>query len=285
MLSIRKPCHEPLGTYNRIGVMPNFRNGAEAMSGHAHRMTGQAVSAVQSLITAEERLQQRVRSVLRVSLAAVFFCISGLISIGANVTTAFAKKASSGRGNHPGLRLKRSGTHLKAVYHRHSPRLHHRRGIVSAGRGSGLSTMRGVASWYGNEFHNRKTASGVRFNTNAMMAAHRTLPFGTKVRVTNLANQKSCVVEITDRGPFSHGRIIDVSHAAAEKLGMMDAGIANVQLEIIGTTPSGASQDIASGFYQPASDRLAPIAQKHPSFTMFDIGSDVSAYSGEDAGH
>jgi rare lipoprotein A len=103
--------------------------------------------------------------------------------------------------------------------------------------------------------------------------------------VTNLANQKSCIVEITDRGPFSHGRIIDVSHAAAEKLGMMDAGVANVQLEILGTMSSGTSQDIASGFYQPASDRVAPTAQKHPAFTLFDIGSDVSAYSGEDAGH
>jgi rare lipoprotein A len=107
---------------------------------------------------------------------------------------------------------------------------------------------RGIASWYGGEFHNRRTASGVRFNTEAMMAAHRTLPFGSKVRVTNLENKRSCIVQITDRGPFKHGRIIDLSHAAAERLGMASTGTARVELEVL--TNETMFQDIASESYQ-----------------------------------
>jgi rare lipoprotein A len=212
--------------------------------------------------------------------------ISCLISLGANVTTAFAKKAGQGRENHhTGLRLKRVGTHLKAAYYRHPAkhnRIHAR--MTSLHRGS--SPMRGVASWYGNEFHNRKTASGVRFDTHAMMAAHRTLPFGTKVRVTNLTNHKSCIVEITDRGPFSHGRIIDLSYAAAEELGMMEAGIANVQLELIGASPTDASQDLAFAMRPPAVDRLAPVSAKYGKLLRPNANTaDVSFYSSDDAGH
>ena len=91
--------------------------------------------------------------------------------------------------------------------------------------------MVGTASWYGHGFHNRKTASGKRFDQNAMMAAHRTLPFGTMVKVTNLKNHKSCIVEIADRGPFVKNRIIDVSRGAAQELGF--DGIAQVSLEVI----------------------------------------------------
>src|SRR6185369_1178516 len=80
-------------------------------------------------------------------------------------------------------------------------------------------SMTGTASWYGHGFHNRKTASGKKFNQNALMAAHRTLPFGTLVKVTNTANNRSCVVEITDRGPYAKNRIIDLSRSAAQELG------------------------------------------------------------------
>jgi peptidoglycan lytic transglycosylase len=91
----------------------------------------------------------------------------------------------------------------------------------------------GLASWYGGKFHGRMTSSGEVFNTNELTAAHRTLPFGTIVKVTNLDNGKSVQVKINDRGPFVEGRIIDLSRAAAVQLGMIDSGVAHVSLQIV----------------------------------------------------
>lgn len=93
-------------------------------------------------------------------------------------------------------------------------------------------TVEGAASYYGKRFHGRRTANGERFNMNALTAAHRSLPFGTKVKVTNKQNGKSVVVRINDRGPFIKGRQIDLSRGAAAKIGMLDAGVAKVQLDI-----------------------------------------------------
>ena len=89
----------------------------------------------------------------------------------------------------------------------------------------------GEASWYGPRFHGRATASGDTFNQQALTAAHASLPFGSKVKVTNLANGKSIEVEINDRGPFLGKRIIDVSQAAAKALGMKELGTTTVRLE------------------------------------------------------
>jgi rare lipoprotein A len=94
------------------------------------------------------------------------------------------------------------------------------------------STTRGMASFYGYESGNR-TASGERFNPEALTAAHRSLPFGTRVRVTNMWNGRSVVVRITDRGPFIRGRIIDVSVNAARRLGMIGSGVAQVRIEVL----------------------------------------------------
>jgi rare lipoprotein A len=88
----------------------------------------------------------------------------------------------------------------------------------------------GLASFYGSD---QQTASGERFNPRAMTAAHRTLPFGTKVRVTNVRSGRSVTVRINDRGPFVHGRVIDVSQAAAEELGIVGRGIAKVKLDVV----------------------------------------------------
>jgi rare lipoprotein A len=88
--------------------------------------------------------------------------------------------------------------------------------------------QRGAASWYGPGFHGRKTASGERFNTHAMTAAHKSLPFGTKVRVVNEKTGRSVVVRINDRGPYAHGRIIDLAQAPARALGIL--GTAYVSL-------------------------------------------------------
>jgi len=89
----------------------------------------------------------------------------------------------------------------------------------------------GVASWYGSEFAGRRTASGERFNPSGYTAAHRTLPFGSRVRVS--MGDKSVVVRINDRGPFSRGRVIDLSQAAAAELGLVRAGSGRVQLALL----------------------------------------------------
>ena len=91
----------------------------------------------------------------------------------------------------------------------------------------------GRASYYGRRFAGRQTASGERFNPSAYTAAHRTLPFGSRIRVTNLHNDREVVVRINDRGPYAHGRIIDLSRAAAQALGFIHAGTAAVRLELL----------------------------------------------------
>lgn len=88
----------------------------------------------------------------------------------------------------------------------------------------------GVASWYGPGFAGRKTANGERFKPSALTAAHRTLPFGTSVKVTNLANDKSVVVRINDRGPYVGGRVIDLSQGAAKKIGLIATGTGKVKI-------------------------------------------------------
>jgi rare lipoprotein A len=91
----------------------------------------------------------------------------------------------------------------------------------------------GVASWYGGKFHGRRTASGEVYDMYGLTAAHRTLPFGTVVRVTHLENRRSVEVRITDRGPFIKGRVIDLSYAAAKRLDMIREGVARVKLVVV----------------------------------------------------
>ena len=95
------------------------------------------------------------------------------------------------------------------------------------------TVQRGNGSWYGPGFRGKTTASGYRFNQAELTAAHKTFPLGSKAKVTNLKNGKTVEVEITDRGPFVEGRIIDLSKAAAEKLGMIGSGTAPVQVELL----------------------------------------------------
>ncbi|UCF96601.1 MAG: septal ring lytic transglycosylase RlpA family protein, partial [Spirochaetaceae bacterium] len=93
--------------------------------------------------------------------------------------------------------------------------------------------QQGLASWYGGKFQGRQTASGEIFDTNKFTAAHKTLAFGTIVKVTNLENEKSTVVRINDRGPFIPGRIIDLSRAAAAAIGLAGQGVAEVRIEVL----------------------------------------------------
>lgn len=99
-------------------------------------------------------------------------------------------------------------------------------------------SLKGVAAVYADKFNGRKTSSGQRFSQHALTAAHKSLPLGTKVRVTNVRNNQSVDVVVNDRGPWHKGRVIDLSSAAANKIGMRKAGIAHVKLEIVDTTSS-----------------------------------------------
>jgi len=99
----------------------------------------------------------------------------------------------------------------------------------------------GLASWYGGKFQGRRTASGEIFDTHLLTAAHRSLPFGTRVRVTSLENGRSVEVRINDRGPFVAGRVIDLSLAAARAIGLAGRGVAAVRLEVLGPDGAGAT--------------------------------------------
>jgi len=120
--------------------------------------------------------------------------------------------------------------------------------ILSLSIGAGLlfaqvkdGKEEGLASWYAGKFQGRTTASGERFDTNKLTAAHKTLPFHTVVRVTNVESSRSVDVRINDRGPFVEGRIIDLSRAAAEKIGLTGRGVVQVRIEVL-SSPKNAAQ-------------------------------------------
>jgi rare lipoprotein A len=114
-----------------------------------------------------------------------------------------------------------SGQRVASVHKRHSP---------LASKDASLDASSGVASFYSS---GSRTASGEAFNPNELTAAHRTLPFGTKLRVTNVATGQSVTVRVNDRGPYVPGRVVDVSSSAAESLGMTGKGVAKVKLDVV----------------------------------------------------
>ena len=118
----------------------------------------------------------------------------------------------------------------------------------------------GVASWYGRDFHGKRTANGERYDMHALSAAHKTLPLPTLVRVTNLDNGRSVIVRVNDRGPFVKSRLIDLSYAAAKALGYADRGTAHVRVQTLDvTTP--ATPLVASRTPLPAHRQTRPPAQ------------------------
>jgi len=129
----------------------------------------------------------------------------------------------------------------------------------------------GQASWYGKPFHGRKTASGARYDMYGYTCAHRSLPFGTKLRVTNLDNGQSVVVTVTDRGPYVGGRIIDLSLAAARDLDMVGTGVARVRIEIEGAPPVEVIAEVAPE-PEPAPPPPPPIRERINilTFNIFD---------------
>ena len=120
-----------------------------------------------------------------------------------------------------------------------APKVEEKKAPVAAAAAAGDVTT-GKAAWYGKKFNGRKTASGQRFNAGLLTAASNTLPFGTLVKVTNLKNKKSVTVRINDRGPKQVDRIIDVTRAAAARLGMLKSGVVEVEVKVVGNAKGGA---------------------------------------------
>jgi rare lipoprotein A len=149
------------------------------------------------------------------------------------------------------------------------------------------NVQKGLASWYGPDFHGKLTSNNEIYNMHALTAAHKTLPFGAYVKVTNLNNGKSVIVRINDRGPFVKGRIIDLSYAAAKKLAMDITGVAPVKIEVLKRySPRKSSQkfSVQAGSFSSKKNakRLKRKLQKHyrnvyisklkaPSYTYYRV--------------
>ncbi|PKN83424.1 MAG: septal ring lytic transglycosylase RlpA family lipoprotein [Deltaproteobacteria bacterium HGW-Deltaproteobacteria-1] len=126
----------------------------------------------------------------------------------------------------------------------------------------------GTASWYGPDFHGKRTANGETYDMDSMTAAHKTLPLGTLVRVSNLENNKEVEVRINDRGPFVRGRIIDLSREAAKRIGMMGSGTARVEIVAIGQA------------IRPGTGRVVPVDFSSGNFT-FQVGAFIDKNNAE----
>ena len=123
----------------------------------------------------------------------------------------------------------------------------------------------GMASWYGGDFHGRKTSNGETYDMHLPTAAHKTLPMNVYVRVTNLANERQSVVRINDRGPFIKGRIIDLSYVAAKELGVVGPGTAPVRVEALGYGEAGPGGEIVA-YRQPVSYEVGPFTVQVGAF-------------------
>ncbi len=146
----------------------------------------------------------------------VAFVLISLLAIGCASTTRFAEKDS---------RKRESNTHPRDES-RSQP------STVSP-TGKALLTLEGVVSYYAHDFHGKATSNGETFNMNDLTAAHRTFPFGTRVKVTNLENNKTVVVRVNDRGPFVEGRIMDLSMGAAKEIDLIRTGTTRARLEVL----------------------------------------------------
>jgi|WetSurMetagenome_2_1015567.scaffolds.fasta_scaffold304470_2 rare lipoprotein A len=153
-------------------------------------------------------------------------CLAGLILVGCSTSPRFATR------NSPASPRGESGSESPKSGDSKFPR---------NPSGKILLTLEGIASYYADDFHGKQTSNGEVYDMNDLTAAHRTFPFGTKVRITNLDNGKTVVVRVNDRGPFHEGRIIDLSLGAAKELDLIKLGTARVRLEVLewgdGTSP------------------------------------------------
>jgi rare lipoprotein A len=158
-----------------------------------------------SIISAANKSMSSFRTVLSYGLAV-------LLLVGCSSTPRFAERGERSEGKK--LPPKTNQT-------------------VKPSSGKILLTLEGVASYYAHDFHGKQTSNGEKFDMNSLTAAHRTFPFGTKVRVTNLENTKTVIVRVNDRGPFVEGRIMDLSMGAAKEIDLIKNGTAKVRLEVL----------------------------------------------------
>ncbi len=177
---------------------------------------------------------------LRKIVAIVLFAAGAFLTLGSTVNLALAKRMRKASSRMSHSILAHSGQfRLLNIYN--SMRTVHPGFINAMNRAT-----TGLASWYGGIFQGRKTAMGTTYNMNSMTAAHRSLPLGTWVRVTNQENGRSVVVQVTDRGPYVANRIMDLSHAAAEKLGYADAGTTQISMQVLGDNPEAPNASSAA---------------------------------------
>ena len=143
----------------------------------------------------------------------ILSCTTIFLLVGCSSTPRFAGRDEQHPGEH------RSPAHTEQPFPQNSGKI--------------LLTLDGIASYYAQDFHGKQTSNGEIFDMNALTAAHRTFPFGTKVRVTNLENNKVVLVRVNDRGPFVEGRMMDLSMGAAKEIDLIRTGTARVRLEVL----------------------------------------------------
>ena len=228
-------------------------------------------------------VRKRAGVSFRKIVAIVLFAAGAYVTLGSTVNLALAKaRKASHRIGH--TILAHSGQfHLLNIYK--SLKSSHP-GIIQAMN----RATTGLASWYGGIFQGRKTAMGTTYNMNDMTAAHRSLPLGTWVQVTNLENGRHVVVQVTDRGPYVANRIMDLSHAAAEKLGYADAGTTHIAMKVLGMNEDEASlasvTNASSTSVADATDTsnaLAPSSEITPAFFQVQEQSDTENLSRSDS--
>lgn len=207
---------------------------------------------------------KRLKSSLRLLVAVMLFVVAGFTSLFTTAGEAVAKRAVKKNSKTiKGKKAIKDNFRLLNIYKnaaKTAPKLAAKFNNATEGK----------ASWYGGFFNGRKTASGSIFNTQELTAAHRTLPFGTMIRVTNVENNQSVVVEVSDRGPYVNDRILDLSKAAATKLGYAEDGVGHVKMTVLGDSAEYANAHKAKA---DSAANLAQFASANHSASSFDIMS------------
>ena len=146
-------------------------------------------------------------------------------------------------------------------------------GAPAASLDASINELYGLASWYGHPYHGRKTASGEVYDMYQLTAAHKTLPLGTRVEVTNQTNGKQVEVRINDRGPFIEGRVIDLSYAAAKQIEMVGAGVAMVNIKLLDVTNTRFGVQVGTFHEKDNATRLQDrLSRTHPPVTVAQSG-------------
>lgn len=224
--------------------------------------------------TAKAKTKAKLGSALRIAVASLLLTFASLFSLG-DTGVAFAKKAAkktvqktrSIKAKAKSIRpiamkaIRAGAAKVKKVGGGEFKLLNGYKAMAAANPALAAkwnSAKEGMASWYGGFFHGRKTAMGTTYNMNEMTAAHRTLPLGTVIKVTNLENNQDVVVTVTDRGPYVGvgERILDLSKAAAQAVGYFDKGVGHIKYEIL-NSPEGVTTGAAFTDVQGASENLA----------------------------